>query len=305
MMLSNADLNIELNSLNALLKNIFADKQNYISADILDFLSAKSKKLRPVLIFLFSKALKIPIDDKVYSLAAAVETVHNASLVHDDIIDNAKLRRNKVSLNYKLGSNLSVLAGDIMLAAALKLLSECRNSEIIQLFASCLYNMCKGEIMQNSFKGKILSMEDYIKKSQYKTAELFKAALVSLCILKNIPQKSNLEDFALNFGAAFQLRDDLINITGKDNSKPSFSDIKNGIYTAPVIYLSEDEDIIGMPEDKIISLAGNVKYAEKTRALIKQYERKAVHAIDFIEDNEYKREIIKLAESTGSGGSNK
>ena len=284
----------EVNTLNIRILNVLSDLNCNISDEIKDYLSSKSKRLRPSLIFLFAKALNIKITDEIYYIACAVELIHNSTLIHDDIIDEAKIRRGKISLNAKLGNSLSVLAGDILITLGLKQLISLNNNKIINIFTESLYKMCKGEINQLYTKGKIPTVEDYIKKSENKTAELFKSALVSLFYISDINEIKKITDFAKNFGIAFQIRDDLINIIGSDNKKPLLNDIKSGIYTAPVIYLNEDENINSLSEEKIIQLVQNKKYIEKTYNLIKYYTEKAIKSIDFIQENQYKQKITEI-----------
>ncbi len=289
----------EIQNLNKLIVDTLSDNNNHIADDISDYLSSKSKRIRPTLVFLFAKAMGISIDDRIYHLACCVELVHNSTLVHDDILDNAETRRGKISLNYKLGNSLSVLAGDILLSVALKELVKCSAVEAVDTFAESLYLMCKGEINQNFTIGKMPSMEEYIKKSEYKTAELFKAPLVSLALMYNKEYKNNLYDFARNFGIAFQIKDDLMNILKTDPTKPIMSDIDNGIYTAPLIFMQEKHpNILDFQPEEIKNLVlKDDEVINKTRDLIKQYTDKAIKSIEFIKDNEFKREIIRLAEA--------
>lgn len=295
----------EIENLNKYIIKVLSDNNNNIAEDISDYLASKSKRLRPKLVFLFAKALGIEITEKIYSLASCVELVHNSTLVHDDILDNAETRRGKISLNYKLGNSLSVLAGDILLSVALKELVKFNDIEAVDIFSNSLYLMCKGEINQNFSIGSIPTMEEYIKKSEYKTAELFKAPLCSLSLLYDKSKQEKVYKFARNFGIAFQIKDDLMNVLNNDPTKPALSDIHNGIYTAPVIFLNEDKNIENLSESQIIEqLQSNKKYITKTAELIKEYAETAIEAIDFIDDNEYKSEIIKYAKDLYKAGIN-
>ena len=115
----------------------------------------------------------------------------------------------------------------------------------------------------------------------------------------NINQKQNINDFATNFGIAFQIKDDLLNITQNDNLKPSFSDIENGIYTAPIIYLQEiipNLENINAEEIKKLIIT-NPQIIDKTKQLIETYKKKATDSISFIENNKYKQEILNLINS--------
>ena len=173
-------------------------------------------------------------------------------------------------------------------------LSKCNNIECFDIFANSLKLMCKGEINQHFTKGEIPTLEEYIEKSKKKTAELFKAALVSFSKIKNIETK-RAETFAINFGIAFQIRDDLINILETDLSKPTFSDIHNKIYNAPVIFLNKD--IADLTENELIKELQKDEIKEKTIELIKKYATSAIASLDFIKDNQYKQELISLCES--------
>ena len=289
----------EINNLNNYIVDTLSDDNNQIANEISDYLSSKSKRIRPTLVFLFAKALDLDINEKIYHLACAVELIHNSTLVHDDILDNAETRRGKISLNYKLGNSLSVLAGDILLSVALKELVKCDNTEIIDSFSKSLYVMCKGEINQNFTIGKLPTFKEYILKSEYKTAELFKAPLVSLFLMYDKEHKEKIYNFAKNFGIAFQIKDDLMNILQSDPTKPAMSDIDNGIYTAPIIYLKEQySNIENLSADEIKKLViNNEQIINKTKQLISNYVNEAINSIDFIPDNEYKQEIIRLTKA--------
>jgi geranylgeranyl pyrophosphate synthase len=233
------------------------------------------------------------------NLAIAVELIHNATLIHDDIIDNATKRRGKVSLNIKLGNNLSVLAGDFLLSIAMKKLNECNNQELIKIFSIALSNMCLGEINQQFSLNKIPSIDEYILKSQNKTAELFIASLKSLAILLGIRQQNEIYEFARNYGIAFQLKDDLVNILQTDLSKPDLSDIYNGNYTLPVIYFAQENNCVEeMSKTELVNkIVKNSLIIDKTNGLIKDYSTRAIASLDFIEDNQYKLKLKELTES--------
>ncbi len=288
----------ELNTVNKTILEILTQSHNCITDDICNFIFSTSKKIRPKIILLTAKALNNNISEEIIYLACAVELIHSATLIHDDIIDNAEMRRGKISLNYKFGNNLSVLSGDLLLSIAVQCLVKCNNPKIFGIFAESLKLMCSGEINQHFCLNKVPSMEEYITKSENKTAELFKSSLVSLCHICDFKQTAQILEFAKNFGIAFQLRDDYLNIFSADKSKPILSDIKNGIFTAPVIYLSEVTNISNLSYDEIITLIkGNDTIKDKTINLIKKYAIKAIASIEFIEDNQYKKELITLSEN--------
>lgn len=285
----------ELNLLNKLLGTALNIVPEEISKDIRNLIFSKSKRIRPSLIFLVANAMKLKISDEVLKLSAAVELIHTATLIHDDIIDNAKMRRGKKSLNVRLGNNLSVLSGDILLSVAMRILTELNNTKIIHLFSLTLQKMCEGEIKQHFTLYKIPSIEAYIQKSQKKTAELFSASLESLFILENIHERDKIRDFAINFGIAFQIKDDLDNILKTDKTKPALSDIYNGIYTMPVILLMQNNENTSTPDEEEIikKLSENPQIIEKTQTAINKFADKAIASLKFMQDNQYKDKIIK------------
>lgn len=287
----------ELNLLNKSLGNALNIVPEEISKDINNFVFSKSKRIRPALIFFVANAMNYKISNKILMLSAAVELIHNATLIHDDIIDNADIRRGNASLNITLGNNLSVLSGDILLSAAMQLLSKLGDMEIIELYSFTLQKMCEGEINQHFSLNKIPTIEEYLRKTQNKTAELFAAALESLCIIENSNYRSDIRNFAINFGIAFQIKDDLDNILNTDEGKPSLSDIHNGIYTLPVILLAENiKDITKMNNEEITAeLRKNPAILNKTQETINEYINKAIASLGFMQDNQYKESIIKYS----------
>lgn len=289
-------INLELDKFDKLLLKAISVISPEISKNIKNFIFAKSKRIRPSLIFLTAKALNIDVSEDILKLSCAVEIIHNATLIHDDIIDNAQKRRGKLSLNRQIGNNLSVLSGDILLSIAMKELTELNNIEILEVFSLALQKMCTGEINQNSSLNKLPSIDEYIIKSQNKTAELFCASLEALCILKNIKEREKINNFALNFGTAFQIKDDLNNILKTDKTKPELSDIYNGIYTLPIILFSQrNKNFEKLTKDEIINqVLKNPEIIEKTTDVIKKYTNRAIASLDFMKDNQYKEEIIKL-----------
>ncbi len=283
----------ELNTFENTLSDCLESRQNQISEDIKNFIFAKSKRLRPKLIFLYTKAIQRDVSKEIINLAISTELLHNSTLIHDDIIDNALTRRGNLSLNQKLGNNLSVLAGDYLLSLSMQFLTKCKNFECIDIFAKSLKLMCEGEINQHYTKGEIPTMEEYIEKSKNKTAELFKAALISTSLLLGKETKI-AEEFATNLGIAFQIRDDLLNILETDISKPALSDIHNRIFTAPVIFL--EKKIENLSTEELINEAKSEKIKQKTIELIKKYATMAIASLDDIKDNQYKEELIAITE---------
>ena len=254
-------------------EKIFAliDVEEPLKSALKDFLSAPSKKIRPTLGLLFLKCQNIAVEEKHHVFLSAIELIHNASLVHDDVIDEDKARRNQQSLNDKLGNKLAVILGDLLLSKAMQQICELGSGKIIRVLSDTLEQMCLGEINQQQTKFKIPTLEEYLKKSEQKTASLFDTTIRGCQILSEKTES----DLGKHFGLAFQIKNDLTNVVSSENS-----DINQGIYTAPVILSKNPND-----------LSTGV---EETKKLINTHINKALETIECLEDNEYKRAIIEL-----------
>ena len=256
--------------------------EEFLKEPVLKFLNAPSKKIRIVLPIFYLKALGEEITEKHLKLFSALEIVHNASLIHDDIIDDGKVRRGETAIYKKFGNKLGVIAGDYLLSVAMGILSEINSTEIFKIFSKALKQMCIGEINQNYNLYKIGSIEEYIEKSKNKTAYLFETAMFCSVLLCNKQYNINeVRNFGLNFGIAFQIRDDLLNIMNKDFSKQS-NDVEEGIYNAPVIY-----------SDGVENLSQGI---EKTHILLNNYVDSAIEALNILPKNDYKSALIKITE---------
>lgn len=280
------------------LHTLLEENDNLLAPKLSSYLFSSSKRIRSALIFLLSRALKSEAKDYQIKIASATELIHNATLIHDDIIDESSLRRGNKTINSEFDSKLAVIAGDFLLSLALNQLQLTQNPKVITIFTDSLKNVCQGEIKQFFEKNKLISIEEYIEKSKNKTAMLFKAALTSA--IEDETYLDKIEEFAINFGIAFQIRDDLINVIDIDNSKPFQDDIKNGIYTAPLIYLAQNNpDILHNSFEDIILELRKSDSVEKTKKLMQKYLSKAIDSIDFLEESKYKRAIANLCEYIG------
>lgn len=286
----------ELGISEEILRNELFGQNNLLSEDINNFLFSKSKKIRSKIIFLFANALEYKKHNEITYLACATELIHNATLIHDDVIDNSSVRRGKKSLNAQFGNHTSILSGDLLLAFAMNMLRKSNNIDVFSAFANSLKLICEGEINQQFNRNKILSLEEYIEKSEHKTAELFKAPLFSLCLIENHHEYiQNITDFAKNYGIAFQIKDDLLNIIDTDPLKPAYCDIYNEIYTAPVIFFNKITNIQKLSKSELISnIKNNKECIEKTKQLITKFTSRAINSLEFLPKSIYKQALIEL-----------
>lgn len=285
----------DLKRLDQNLHKLLSENLNDLTANLSLYLFSKSKRIRSTLAFLFSKTLCGNVFEEQISIASASELIHNATLIHDDIIDNAPVRRGLKTINFEFDNKLAVLAGDFLLSLALDELFKIETPDVLKIFTSTLKEVCNGEINQYFSKNKIPTMEGYIKRSRQKTALLFEATLCSITTTLQPEHTKKIQTFAQNFGIAFQIKDDLENILSNDKSKPVLSDIKNGIYTAPIIFLNEEYPMITeCSEEEILDKLNQSNAIKKTRELIKNYITGAIDSLDFLPHNHFKQCIIKI-----------
>ncbi len=264
---------------------------------IKDFLCSSGKKIRPALIFLFAKALKQTDSEFVNKIALTNELLHNATLIHDDIIDCSLLRRGKTTLNFDYDNKLAVLAGDFLISKVLEFLFDIEDINIRKIHSEAVSMLIQGELQQYFNRYKLLSMDKYIEKSKNKTARLFEAGITSVYLYKNDNPVylENIRNFALNFGIAFQILNDLDNFYNPQNYD---EDIKNGDYSAPFIfyvYEKYDGDLSKIQNERQIFKQIKTSSAmTRTLELAKHYINKAIENISFIEDNQYKKAITDL-----------
>jgi len=238
------------------------------------FLLSPSKRIRTVLTSLYLKMNGFDITPKHISLMAVVEIIHNASLIHDDVIDNDLIRRSEKNINAIFGNKMAVISGDYLLSIVMGKLCQIKVPELFNIFAGTIKNMCEGEIFQYTNLYKIPAIDEYIEKSYQKTGVLFAAGLTAAVYLSTGQKNKQADDFGSKFGIAFQIRDDINNVLN------GAKDVKEGIYNAPVIYSGDKNNPL--------------KGIEKTKVLLNNYTGGLLKDIFAFEDNVYKAKIAEL-----------
>lgn len=209
-------------------------------------LAEPGKMLRPRLVYL--AASLYPSDhDIVQDAAVAIELIHLASLVHDDVIDGSALRRGRDSLNSLWGSKASVLVGDYLFATAFRLINQHNIPAILETVTRTIQTMCSGEIQQLSSTFNLnLSLSDYLQRIYCKTACLFECCCRVGALASSMPsqQRDSMEKYGASLGIAYQIIDDVLDFlsTTKYLGKPAGSDLLEGNITLPVIYGLQDEN---------------------------------------------------------------
>ncbi|XP_041990897.1 solanesyl diphosphate synthase 3, chloroplastic/mitochondrial-like isoform X1 [Salvia splendens] len=246
-------------------------------------LGVEGKRFRPTVLLLMATALDLPIQRQTTEaavnalsselrtrqqcIAEITEMIHVASLLHDDVLDDADTRRGIGSLNFVMGNKLAVLAGDFLLSRACVALASLKNTEVVSLLAKVVEHLVTGETMQMTITSdQRCSMEYYMEKTYYKTASLISNSCKAIALLAGqTSDVSNLAfEYGKNLGLAFQLIDDVLDFTGTSTSlgKGSLSDIRHGIVTAPILFAIEE-----FPELRVIVNQGFEKSSNVDRAL--------------------------------------
>lgn len=220
-------------------------------------LSSGGKRVRPAVALLTGGMLGAD-PDQLVTLGAAIELLHTATLVHDDLIDGALLRRGIVTLNAQWTPGATVLTGDFIFARAAKLAAETDSVAVMRLFAETLSMIVNGEITQMFTSRGLVSRDDYHRRIHAKTASMFELAAAAAAILSRVESDcvEELREFGYDIGMAFQIVDDVLDYTGEQSTvgKPVASDLRQGLITLPTLYYLEthphDPVLLGIIDGK-------------------------------------------------------
>lgn len=229
----------ETTELELVMKELLASKVPFVQSVAEYIIQNGGKRLRPVLTIICAK-LSGYQGKAAYNMGSCIEFIHTASLLHDDVIDNAKIRRNKPSANAKWGNHVSVLVGDFFYCRASQLLTEQGDLKILKVVTDAITALTEGEVLEITKTANIDTTEkDYLDIIHYKTAILFAAACQVGGLLGKVPgeHEKALRDYGLNLGMAFQLSDDALDYTSTPEvfGKESGIDLQEGKLTLPLI----------------------------------------------------------------------
>lgn len=225
---------------------VFSSSPNPLISEISHYLfQKKGKRIRPALLILCSKLLRYGGNDHI-SMAALVEFIHTASLIHDDIIDNADRRRGRDSVHTRWGPNISVLLGDYLYIKTIGLSLESAHPGVVRILTDVSARMIDGELTEYTLSGNLDTAEhDYLEIISQKTASLFAAACQIGAVLGEATpeQETLLVDYGRNLGLTFQVIDDLLDFQGDEDElgKPILSDLSEGRITLPLIYTLQND----------------------------------------------------------------
>uniref|UniRef100_UPI0035A03712 polyprenyl synthetase family protein n=1 Tax=Jeotgalibaca porci TaxID=1868793 RepID=UPI0035A03712 len=231
-------LRYELEATISLIDQQVTIKNEEVQHKIKEMLFSGGKLLRPAYSLLFSELSKERNPERARAVAAALEVLHMATLVHDDVIDESAKRRGQETLNSAYGNRIAVYTGDYLFTLCFRLLQDHADSaRELDLDTKGMEKILLGELNQMDRKyDSNMRMRDYLNQIQGKTAQLF--ALSCYSGAYNSPYARQAYQIGSNIGMAFQITDDILDFASDDSKtgKPILQDVKNGIYTAPVLY---------------------------------------------------------------------
>lgn len=273
----------DINKVEQYIRENLVSKQKILESVLKELVEAGGKRLRPALVLLSGKFGKYDAN-KLIPMAAAIEILHTATLVHDDVIDEAKIRRGIPTVHTRWGKDVAVFTGDFLFSKAFLLLTRSTSFENMQNLSKVIKAICEGEIGQYQARyNKHVTVRQYLKRIGRKTALLFSlscyiGAHESGCSRSIIRL---LGKFGFNFGMAFQITDDLLDFTGDPakTGKPVGRDFVQGVYTLPLIYTlnsplykDETESLIDKQEYEqrdvervieLVHLSGGIDYSKQ------------------------------------------
>jgi octaprenyl-diphosphate synthase len=280
-------------------------------------LESPGKRLRPTLVILSTKVSSSQKQRRrpqgLIKIASAIELIHIASLIHDDVIDHAFLRHHKPTINAKWGEDTSIALGDYLYSVAFELIAQCKNSDILSCISSATKAMCEGELIQVCERDNLsLLKQRYILIVKKKTASLFAASCQAGAMLTNQHDAVHrvLRSYGLNFGIAFQIIDDCLDLIGEEKNlgKSPGADFKMGELTLPLLnLLSQEKD-----KNRLLHLLRQADRQEafkeikhrfinssallKTKADTSIYIQKAKKHLSGLKDSCFKESLSALAD---------
>ncbi|MCG9756756.1 octaprenyl diphosphate synthase [Shewanella insulae] len=271
------------------------------------------KRMRPLLSILAARAIAYEGEAHI-KLAAIVEFIHTASLLHDDVVDESMLRRGRETANALFGNSASVLVGDFLYTRSFQMMTELKSMQVLEVLADATNVLAEGEVLQlMNCNDPDTSEESYMRVIYCKTAKLFEAAtrLAGVLADSSIEVQTALADYGKYLGTAFQLTDDLLDYTAdtEELGKNIGDDLAEGKPTLPLIYaitngneverqLIRDAIEKGDGTEHIDTILNALKQCgalDYTEKRAQEEAEKAINALDLLPDSDYKQALISLA----------
>ncbi|HKW77941.1 MAG TPA: polyprenyl synthetase family protein [Candidatus Limnocylindria bacterium] len=266
-----APVDAELRELERRLRDVGRGAHPTFRSAVAHLFSSPGKLLRPTLVFLAARFGTRPDPEVVTNLAVSLELVHTASLVHDDIVDSAELRRNVPTVNAVWGDNAALIVGDYLFAKAYALAAVLPKPEVIAIVAQTVFALCDGELTEVTMERHLPTESEYLERIELKTASLYAACCQGAALLTDADPEhvAALGAFGTNLGLAFQITDDVLDLVGDeaDFGKTVGRDLAEGTPTLPMIYAAMDGD--GQSGDLAQRIVATRKSADELRDLLR------------------------------------
>ena len=308
-----APVDPDLRILTENLKKLVSARHPILGAAAEHLFGAGGKRVRPAIVLLVSRATALDQDitPRHRRLAEITEMIHTASLVHDDVVDEAEIRRNVPTVNSLFDNRIAVLAGDFLFAQSSWYLANLDNLEVVKLLSEVIRNFAEGEIQQgiNRFDTS-LSIEAYLEKSYCKTASLIANSAKAAGLLSDVSAEvaEHLYAYGRHVGLAFQIVDDILDFTASTEvlGKPAGSDLVSGNLTAPVLYALEEKPYLEVLIEREFSQDGDLEQAlalvqesrgiERARELASQNARMAAQHLSCLKPSESSQALLELTD---------
>ncbi|MFS0635633.1 heptaprenyl diphosphate synthase component II [Mesobacillus foraminis] len=307
-------LNTDINVIEQSLEKTIEAESSLLRQASLHTLRAGGKRIRPVFVLLGGKFGDYDIN-VIKNAAVPLELIHMASLVHDDVIDDAELRRGQPTIKAKWDNRIAMYTGDYIFARALELVTEIKNPLAHQILSKTIVELSVGEIEQIKDKYNFnQNLRDYFRRIKRKTALLIAASCQLGAVASGVEEKvhKNLFRFGYYVGMSYQITDDILDFTGteKELGKPAGGDLLQGNITLPVLYAMEDKELRmeiqsvheDMPRpqiDRIISQILQSGAIEKSILVSDHYLDKALAVLEELPQNRAKRTLRDIAKYIG------
>ncbi len=309
--------NTQIKEINNIILKFAQGKSPLIQEISKHLISSGGKRIRPVLLLMTADLCNQDKNNVILNLAAAVEMIHSATLLHDDVVDNSKMRRNQKTANSIWDNKASILVGDYIFSVAFQLMVKSNNLKALELLAKTSSIMADGEVLQLENSNNIkISFEQYLDIIYGKTAILFSSACAVPALISNKKEEEflSLKEFGKNLGLIFQMVDDVLDYSAKEQNigKEIGSDFFEGKVTLPLITLYKksshiDQKIINqIHQDNLISpkkeqnlkqimqLINKYDVLNDCQNTIKQYQSKAIKTLEIFKNNEIKERILSI-----------
>ncbi|BAW95412.1 solanesyl diphosphate synthase [[Synechococcus] sp. NIES-970] len=301
----------DLKELSENLTRLISARHPILGAAAEHLFSAGGKRIRPAIVLLASRATlgDRPLTQRHRRLAEITEMIHTASLVHDDVVDEAALRRNVPTVNSLFDNRIAVLAGDFLFAQSSWYLANLDNLTVVKLLSEVIKDFAEGEIQQglNRFDTG-MTLEVYLEKSYYKTASLIANSAKAAAVLSEMAPEigDRLYDYGRNLGLAFQIVDDILDFTASTDvlGKPAGSDLIGGHITAPALFAMEEHPTLTQlierefsengDSEKALAMVRNSNGISRAKELAAQHGRLALQSLECLDPSPSKVALTDL-----------